>query len=366
MNLRFKILSAAVFIFTMYGCQSNDNNQQAQKTSYKLLTIEEQPSENIAKYTASIRGKQDIEIYPQVGGYLKKVNVTEGQQVRKNEVLFTIEQAPYIAALEAAKARVEMSEAAVATATLNYSNAQSLKEQEIVSDVDLQIKQNDLSNAQAQLSLAEADLLSAEVNLGFTVIKSPADGVVGKLPYREGTLVSANMPQSLTTVSDNSQMFVYFSMSENQILDLFDKYKTIDTIIEKLPAPRLQLANGSVYAHAGAIQSISGIIENTTGAVSIRATFPNPQRNLLSGGSGNILLTDVYANSIVIPMTATFELQDKVYVYKIVDNKTTSTIVEVSSSSDRTQYVVESGLQRGDVIIAEGAGLVRDGQELNQ
>ncbi len=361
-----KNLTILFVLLAAMACTKEAANQGDEKTTYELLTLAHETVNTTSSYSASIRGKQDIEIFPQVGGYLAQVRVTEGEKVQKDQVLFVIEQAPYIAALESAKATVEMGKAGVSTAELNYNNAKKLREKNIVSDADLALKANALAQAKAQLAQAEAQLMSAQTNLDFTVIKSPSNGVVGKIPYRQGALVSGALPQSLTVVSDNSEMFVYFSMSENQVLDLIDQYGSMDSVLVNMPQATLQLNNGSIYTELGKIESISGVIESNTGAVSIRAVFPNTERKLLSGGAGTVLLTETHANSIVIPKAATFELQEKYFVYRVVDKKAQSVEVKISPKSTDTNYIVTSGLAEGDIIIASGAGLVRQGAVVNQ
>jgi len=204
--------------------------------------------------------------------------------------------------------------------------------------------------------------------LSYTVIKSPSDGIVGKIPYRKGDYVSPNIQEGLTVVADNSQMYVYFSMGEQQIMELIHKYKNMETAIEEMPDVQLRLSNNSIYSENGRIESISGIIEQSTGAASVRAVFPNADGLLLSGGAGSIIVPYVYTNAIVIPQESTFEVQDKIYVYKVVDGIAASTIVTVAKTNNGKEYIVTNGLNVSDIIIAEGAGLVQEGTkvELNK
>ncbi|MFI3301861.1 MAG: efflux RND transporter periplasmic adaptor subunit [Rikenellaceae bacterium] len=356
-------LSATILFATSCGVSEAP---QKQATKYDLISIESSTFSVSSSYSAAVRGKQDISIVPQVSGYLAEIKVTEGATVTKGDVLFVIEQSPYQAAYQAAKASVDMAKAGVATAKLNYKNSLSLNKKGIISDSELQSTKNSLSSAEAQLSLAIAQEASAKVNLDFTVIKSPSNGVVGKLPYRQGTLVSASSAQPLTVVSDNSQMYVYFSMNENQIYNLLDTYGSIDKAIAAMSDLELKLSNGTVYQHKGELESISGVIDSTTGAVSLRAMFDNPERRLLSGTTASVIIPENYDNAIVIPKAATFDLQDKIFVYRVVDGVAKSTPIEVSKSMSSTEYIVTSGLNLGEVIIASGAGLVRDGAAVMQ
>ena len=210
----------------------------------------------------------------------------------------------------------------------------------------------------------QAQQVNAANNLSYTVVKSPCDGVVGTLPYRVGALVSSAMAAPLTTVSDNSSMYVYFSMTENQLLSLIRQYGSVDEALAEMPEISLRLNDGSTYGETGRIESISGVIDTQTGTVSVRAVFPNKSRLLFSGSSGNVLIPSVYEDCMVIPQEATVRYQDKVLVYKVVDGKAVSTLVTVADVDDGREYIVEDGLSVGDEIVAKGAGLLRDGMQV--
>ena len=203
--------------------------------------------------------------------------------------------------------------------------------------------------------------MNARNNLSYTVVKSPADGVVGTLPYRVGALVSASLPEALTTVSDNSDMYVYFSMTENQLLGLIRQYGSKEEALKQMPAIDLLLNDKSAYSEKGRIETISGVIDRSTGTVSLRAVFPNEGGLLHSGGAGNVIVPVQKAGAIVIPQAATYEIQDKVFVYKVVDGKAQSAPVQVTRVNGGKEYIVDSGLESGEVIVAEGVGLLREG-----
>ena len=328
---------------------------------YAVLTVETTDREVPSNYSATIRGRQDIDIYPQVSGTISELSVTEGQHVSKGQTLFIIDQVPYKAALQTAEANVSAAKAGVATAQLTYDSKKELFAKQVISQFDLTTAKNQLLTAKAQLAQAEAQRVNAANNLSYSVVKSPADGVVGTLPYRVGALVSAAMPQPLTTVSDNSQMYVYFSMNENQLLNLTRTYGSLGNTLKNMPDVQLRLSDGSVYDKSGRIESISGVIDAATGTASLRAAFANPDELLHSGGSGSIILPSVYKDCIVVPQIATFELQDRIYVYKVVDGVATSQMIDVEKISNGKEYIVRSGLEPGDVIVAEGVGLLREG-----
>ena len=337
--------------------------KQAQMTTgpgeYAVLTVTTTDREIPTNYSARIEGRQDIDIYPQVSGTIWQLCVTEGQRVSKGQTLFIIDQVPYKAALQTAEANVAAAEAGVATAQLTYDSKKELFARNVVSQFDLSTAENSLLTAKAQLAQAEAQQVNAANNLSYKVVKAPSDGVVGTLPYRVGALVSASMPKPLTTVSDNSTVYVYFSMSEKQLLELTRRYGSIAGTLKNMPDVQLRLNDGSMYDQTGRVESISGVIE--TGVVNLRAAFPNPNGLLHSGGAGDIVMPIVHKDCIAIPMAATFELQDKVFVYKLVDGKATSSAIGVETVSNGTEYIVTSGLTPGEVIVAEGVGLLREG-----
>ena len=334
------------------------------KPSFAIMEVKAADKELSTSYSATIRGRQDIDIYPQVSGTIEKLCVTEGQTVRRGQLLFVIDQIPYRAALKTAVANVEAARAAMATAELTYNSNKELYTQKVVSEFSLKTAENTYLTAKAQLTQAEAQEVNARNNLSYTEVKSPSDGVVGALPYRVGALVGANLPYPLTTVSDNSDMYVYFSMTENQLLALTRQYGSMDEALKNMPEVELILNDNSVYNKKGVIESISGVIDRQTGTVMARVVFPNESRLLHSGASGTVVVPSIYKDCIAIPQGATVQMQDKVVVYKVVDGKAVSTLITVAGISDGREYVVLSGLQSGDEIISEGAGLVREGTQV--
>ena len=354
-------VKAAIMASFMAAVSCGQAPTEQGPAQYGVTTIATTDREIQSNYSATIRGRQDIDIYPQVSGTISELRVTEGQSVSKGQTLFIIDQVPYKAALQTAEANVAAAKASVATAQLTYDSKKELFAKSVVSQYDLSTAENTLLTAKAQLAQAEAQRVNAANNLSYTVVKAPANGMVGTLPYRVGALVSASIPQPLTTVSDNSEMYVYFSMTENQLLNLTRKYGSIANTLKNMPDIQLQLNAGSIYDQTGRIESISGIIATSTGSVQLRAAFPNKGGLLHSGGAGSIILPVNYTDCIVVPQVATFELQDKVYVYKVVDGKATSSMIDVEKINNGREYIVKSGLVPGDVIVAEGVGLLREG-----
>ena len=353
-----------VAALTFVGCQ--EDTKGPKRTREYNVTILQTTSRKLAStYTATIRGKQDIDIRPKVQGYITDIKVKEGSIVRQGQTLFVIDQVPYQAALATAEANVNVAKAQVDAAELSATSKEKLFEQNIISDFDLRMARTQLASAKAQLAQAKANELTAANNLSYTLVKSPVDGVVGTLPFRVGTLVSPSDSAPMTSVSDNSEMYVYFSLSESQVLSLKRQYGVLEKALQELPSIELQLNDGSLYSEKGRIEAISGIIDPTTGTVTIRAKFPNKNRLLLSGGTGVIILPHRQEGCVVIPKTATFEIQDKVYVYQLKNGVAKAKVVNVFEISNSKEYIVESGIMAGDTIVVEGVGLLRHDTPVN-
>lgn len=339
----------------------NEAPRMVVDTTYKVMEVSLSNKDLFSKYSATLKGRQNVEIRPQVSGTITEVCISEGATVKKGETLFIIDQTPYKAALMTAVANVESAEANVANAQLMAESKNELFKQNVVSNFDLQTAQNALLVNKAALSLAKAQELNASNNLSYTVVKSPVDGVASMIPYRVGALVNPSITIPLVTVSDDKEMYVYFSMTESQILSISRQNGSLGNAMRAMPEVELQLSDGTTYDNKGVVDAISGLIDPETGAVSVRVTFPNAEHILRSGGTGNIIFPYNKENCIVVPQAATYEIQDKLFVYKVIDGKSVSAPVTAFSISDGKEYVIESGLQAGDSIIAEGAGLVQEG-----
>lgn len=359
------IIKAIFLAFVMFLSSCKDKEAKETHPECRVMTVTTKTVEINESYSASIRGRQDIDIYPQVSGTITELRVCEGQQVRKGEVMFVIDQVPYRAAWRKAVADVNAAKAQVETARLEYRSKQKLFNEQVVSEYDLSTAKNALAVAEATLEQAKALEESACNSLSYTEIKSPSNGVVGTLPYREGTLVSASMSTPLTTVSDNSEMYVYFSITENRLRSWLQQYGSPDEVIRRIPATSLQLNDGSLHSERGRIESISGVINPKTGTVSVRAVFTNTDHLLVSGGIGNVIIPYREDSAIVIPQTATTELQDKIMVYKVdKDGIVSATEITVEKLTDGKMYIVRSGLTVGDIIVTEGTGTLRSGVQI--
>ncbi|MCH5327530.1 MAG: efflux RND transporter periplasmic adaptor subunit [Coprobacter sp.] len=348
---------------SLFACDKKGQTSQNAVPEYAVITLAPEAIELNSSYPATIKGCQDIEIRPNVGGFITKLCVDEGSIVRKGQLLFVIDPIPYQEAVKVAEANVKVAEANAATAELTVNNKRELRKKDIISDYDLQMAENQLATQKAVLAQAQAQLTTARNNLSYTQVTSPSDGIVGNIPFRTGSLVGPTSATPLTVVSDITKMYVYFSMNEKQILDLT---RQGNGALAQMPEVQLQLADGSIYPETGKIETLSGVIDPATGAASIRATFSNPDKILRSGGSGKILVPVKNDAALVIPQKATYEIQDKRYAFVVNDSSTVKIAgIEVLPINNGQQYVVTSGLNAGDRIVVEGVGTtVRDGMTI--
>ncbi len=315
-------------------------------------------------YPATIKGIQDVEVRPKVSGFITKVYVHEGETVAAGQLLFSIDSETYAAAVRSAAAAVNTAKAQMNTAKLTYENNKKLYDSKIIGEYELSTAANTLATAQAQVAQAEASLASAKEQLAWCSVKSPAAGVIGSLPFKVGALVSAS-GQALTTVSNNSTMEVFFSVSESQILSMSKTNGSVQAAIAAFPAVKLQLADGTIYNHPGKVVKMSGVIDATTGAISLIAHFSNPEKLLKSGGAGSIIVPNDQNAAIVIPQEACSQVQDKIFVYVVTkDSKVKYTEIKVNPQDDGKNYIVTSGLSVGDRIVVKGITKLTDGQQI--
>jgi membrane fusion protein (multidrug efflux system) len=306
-------------------------------------------------------GRQIVEIRPQVSGTITRICINEGEAVRKGQTLFVIDQVPFSAALEVAMAARKSAEARLATAKMNYENESLLKEGNVVSGVSVETMRNSLLEAEAALAQAKAQEVNARNNLSYTEVKSPVSGVASMIPWHVGALVSSTISEPLVTVADDHEVYAYFSVTESHAIDLVSQYGSIAQFVRQAPKVTLRTVGGPDYQQPGRIDAVSGTVDASTGAVSMRATFPNPNRLLRNGGNATVVMPTRLTQCIVVPQEATYELQNKVFVYRVVNGKTKATPVEVHRQNNGRDYIISSGLSVGDTIIAEGAGLLKEG-----
>ena len=352
-----KLMTLAAIAAALVSCGGGGGRPTFGDNEFPVVTVGTSSADLQTTYPASIKGVQDVEIRPKAQGFLTQINVKEGQTVGAGQVLFVIDNETYQAQVRQAQAAVNAAQQQVNTTKLTYDNALQLHQNKVIGDFELQTSQNTYEAAQAQLAQAQAGLASAQEALSFCYVKSPAAGVVGTLPFKKGALVSGS--NALTTVSNISSIEVYFSVTEKEAMLISQKG------LSSLSAVKLQLADGSIYAHEGTVTKMSGVIDAATGSVQLIAAFPNPEKTLKSGGTGNIIIPRVNSSAIVIPQSCVMEVQNKKFIYTLgKDNKVVYTEIKVDPQNDGNNYVVTDGLKAGDKYVTNGITKLSDQMEI--
>lgn len=368
MNKQFLNLGLAVLALSaimLSACGGKDKNQaatamaqgQMPAPSLAVATVEVGSITLDNSYPATIKGKTDVDVRPMVSGNIVAVHVDEGQTVHKGQILFTIDQTSYQAAVNQAEAAVASARTAVETAQISVNSNRALYNKQIISDHAMQLSENQLAQAKAALAQAQAGLTTARKNLSYTEVTAPSAGVIGTIPLRVGALASPS-GQALTTVSDNSEVYAYFSLTEREVLDLTNGGEiSLNQAIANMPPVQLRLANGQMYPQQGKVSTVSGVIDAATGASTARALFPNANGVLRSGSTATVVMPMTYTDVIIIPQSATSEIQNLRFAYTVdSDNVVHQTAITVLAHQDGKNFVVTSGLQPGDVIVTEGVG----------
>lgn len=367
MNRKIKLLSiitASILLFT--SCNNEQKNANAggeQILDYKVMTLSTQTATLKSNYPATIEGEQNIEIRPKIDGFIEAIYVDEGAVVKQGQRLFKINAPQYEQEVRTGKAAIEIAQASVNSAQMDVDKVRPLVEKNIISKYELESAEFNLQAKQAQLAQAKATLANATTNLSYTLITSPVNGVVGTLPYKIGSLVNSNTPLPLTTVSNITNIYAYFSINEKQLLEFSeDSGKSMQSELSSLPPVSLLLANGSLFSQQGRIEATSGAINTATGSIRVRATFPNPNNIVRSGSSGVVVIPLTIDSAIIIPQKVTYEIQGTKFVYVVEeDNTVSSRAIKVMDNNDGQFYVVTEGLTKGDKIVLEGLGTLRDG-----
>lgn len=360
---KYKMLLAAAVSAALVSCGGGGGRPTFGDNEYPVETVKNQSSSLQTTYPATINGIQDVEIRPKASGFITKICVTEGQAVSAGQLLFVLDNETYQAQVRQAQATVNTAQSQVNTAKLTYNNSKQLYDNKVIGDYELQTSENSLKSAEAQLAQAQAALASAKESLSFCYVKSPAKGVVGTLPYKVGTLVSGS--NVLTHVADISQMEVYFSVTEKDMLEMSKQDGGLQGAVNNYPSVKLQLADGSTYAYEGKVAAISGVIDQATGSVQLKAHFPNPEKLLKSGGSGTIIVPRSSASAIVVPQSVVMEVQNKKFIYTVgKDKKVKYTEIKVNPQDDGNNYIVTEGLKEGDQYVTNGITKLTDGMEI--
>jgi membrane fusion protein (multidrug efflux system) len=359
---------AASVIIVSCGKKDDKAAQAAaagQVKEYKTLVIQPESATLNTDYPASIQGQQNIEIRPRVEGYIDKIYVDEGAVVRAGQPLFKISAPEYEQEVRTATASIKSAQAAVSSAKLAVNKVKPLVEKEIISKYELETAQYNYDSALATLAQANASLVNARTNLGYTTVISPVNGVVGSIPFRLGSLVSSNNTEPLTTVSSIGNVYAYFAMNEKVLLSFSEGSGTLAQKIKQLPQVSLLLSDGSIYGEKGKIETVNGLINTETGSVNIRARFPNPRGIIRSGSSATVRIPTQVKEGLIIPQSATFELQDKIFAVTVgKDGKTKNANITILENKAGNYYVVTSGLKAGDQIVLEGVASLKEGTEI--
>ncbi len=350
-----KVMMIAAMAATLVSC--GGGRPTFGDNEYPVVTVGTSSADMQTTYPASIKGVQDVEIRPKVSGFLTQINVKEGQTVSAGQTLFVIDNETYQAQVRQAQASVNAAQQQVNTTQLTYENSKQLHANKVIGDFELQSTQNTYESAKAQLNQAKAGLASAKEMLSYCFVKSPASGVVGTLPYKKGALVSSS--NVLTNVSNISSMEAYFSVTEKDAMVLSQKG------LNSLPAVKLQMADGTIYAYEGKVTKMSGVIDVATGSVQLIAAFSNPEKVLKSGATGNIIIPRINSQAIVIPQACVSEVQNKKFVYTLGEgNKVKYTEIKVDPQNDGNNYIVTEGLKVGDKYVSNGITKLNDGMEI--
>lgn len=344
MNSIKKFTCILPILLLAMGCKNNNENQGYNQGPLELPVAQITVGDvDIAKeYTTSIQGIHNVEIRPQVSGYLKKIFVDEGSFVRKGQNLFLIESSPYVERYNNALANFS-------NVKIEYNRKKELVKSKIVSGIQLE-------EAEAQFKAAEAQLNSAKIDLDFCTIKAPVDGYISRIPYRQGSLIAPTNADALTVLTDISKINAYFSLSETDFLEFNTEYpgKSIEEKLKQVPPVELLMANGQKYALKGKIDAIDGIIDQNTGSIILRATFDNPEGTLRSGSTGKIVITKKYLQKPLIPIISTLMIQDKTFFFSLdKENKAVQLPLEILGKSG-DNFIITSGAKQGDKYVETG------------
>jgi len=360
-----KSLSLALIVLALYSCSSKQTAPVAPPPpALPVSSIVTGTDTTYQDYPASVEGTVNVEIRPQVSGTLDKVFVDEGAKVSEGEPLFKINDLPYRAAYNNAVANLHATEAAVANAQLEIDKLTPLVQNKVVSDYQLKTAKATYQVAKSNMEQAKATVSTAEINLGYTLIKAPVNGYIGRLAKKQGSLVAPADVDALTLLSDVHNVHVYFSLSEKDFVNFKEQYpgQTLNDKLKHLPAVTLLLADNTSYGSTGKIDMIDGQFDKTTGAITLRASFPNAQGLLRSGNTGKVRLSLLHTDALIVPQSATVEMQDKVFVFTVADSNKVKKQPIVIVGKSGGNYLVKDGVKVGDQIVLSGFDHLQEGQ----
>ena len=363
-NSWVKLLTAISVATVLYSCANSSATpgmQQQPPPALPVVPVTTTTATTFREYPASLEGKVNVEIRPQVEGYLDKIFVDEGAYVRTGQPLFKIDARTYNESLNNAKSSLLAAQANVSKAQVEVDRLTPLVEHNVISDVQLKTAKAAYDASVAAVKQAEAAVANAQINVGYTLVKATANGYIGRIPNKKGSLVGKS--DVLTVLSDISEMYAYFSLSEPDFLSFKNQFagNSIEEKVKHVPAVELALADNSVFGSKGKISTVEGQFDKTTGAISFRATFPNPGGILRTGNTGKVRIPQQFPDAMVVPIESTFEVQDKVFVFTVGDsNKVASRPITVAGKTTN-YYFVKDGVKAGDKIVFAGVGNLQDG-----
>lgn len=363
----FPIISGLIAFQSCHSPSANTGYAAPPPATLPVISITSRPFSTYREYTASLEGTKDIEIRPQVNGYIEKIFVDEGAFVKKGQPLFKINDQPYIEALNNAKASLDVAKANQASAEINMNKLEPLVQNQVISPIQLKTAKASYDASTASVSQANAMVGNANINIGYALIKAPVDGYIGRIHIKIGSLAGVSTVDPLTTISEVKDIRAYFSVSETAFLRFKEEYpgKTIEDKIKQLPAVELILSDNTIYPDKGKVEVVAGQFTAGTGAIPFRASFPNPNGVLRSGNTGRVRIPIHLPDGLVIPQEATYELQDKIFVFVLGDsNKVKSTSVQINGRSGN-YYLVDKGIKTGDKIVFSGVDKLTDGATIN-
>ncbi len=360
--MRQAILSLLVVL--LYSCSSKQASAPPPPPpQLPVMAITQAPATTYLEFPASLEGKVNVEVRPQVTGYLEKIFVDEGAYVKAGQPLFKINPQVYAEQLNGASSNQLAAQANVDRAQVEVDRLEPLVTANVVSDVQLKTAKANLEAAKAAVAQARAAVGNARINVGYTLVTAPVSGYIGRIPYKIGALVTNNDAQPLTLLSDVSEVYAYFSMSEPDFIAFKNNFpgNTLQEKIKAAPAVELILADNNAFEQKGKIEAVEGQFNKTTGAISFRATFPNAQGILRTGNTGKVRLAQNVTSAISIPQESTFEIQDKVFVYTLGDSNKIASKPIVIAGKTANIYFVSEGLKEGEKIVLSGTGNLKDG-----
>lgn len=363
-SIRYTAYLLSLFIFIgLIGCKEKEEEYLG--LPLPVITLKKETAAAVFPYLGSIEGVVNVEIRPQVEGILEEIFVDEGQYVEKSQPLFKVNALPYLEDLNNANANVALEKAKLRKAQTELDRLTPLIENEVISDVRMETAQADYEVAAASLARAKAEAANAKISLEFTTIKAPVNGYIGRIPKRVGNLVRKGDSEPMTVLSDVDEVYVYFSMSESDFL-FYERMKRDSSSKRLNPDVKLVLADNSVYEHTGIIDADTGQIDRSTGSITLRAKFKNPDAILRLGNTGKIIIERIYPDVILVPQEATMTIQDKVFVFVLnEDNTAERREIRIEGTSGKDYIVSEQNLSPDDRVVVSGLDKITDGTKIN-